>query len=60
MDPKLNFVEEPVAIVDRKIRKLRNKEIALVKVQWQFHKGQDCTWELESEMRVKYPHLFHE
>ncbi|KAJ9552858.1 hypothetical protein OSB04_016903 [Centaurea solstitialis] len=60
VDPKLNFVEEPVAVVDRKIRKLRNKEIDLVKVQWKFHKGQECTWEAELEMRERYPHLFVE
>ncbi|KAJ9543884.1 hypothetical protein OSB04_023591 [Centaurea solstitialis] len=60
VDPKLNFVEEPVAVVDRKIRKLRNKEICLVKVQWKFHKGQECTWEAELEMRERYPHLFIE
>ncbi|KAJ9544503.1 hypothetical protein OSB04_024210 [Centaurea solstitialis] len=58
IEPKLNFVEEPVAIMDRKIRKLRNKEFKLVKVQWKFHKGQQCTWEAESEMRDKYPCLF--
>ncbi|KAJ9542547.1 hypothetical protein OSB04_029053 [Centaurea solstitialis] len=60
VDPKLNFVEEPVAIVDRKIRKLRNKEIKLVKVQRNFHKGQECTWETESEMKERYPQLFTE
>ncbi|KAJ9546706.1 hypothetical protein OSB04_019249 [Centaurea solstitialis] len=47
VDPKLNFVEEPIAVVDQKIRKLRNKEICLVKIQWKFHKGQECTWEME-------------
>ncbi|KAJ9542645.1 hypothetical protein OSB04_029151 [Centaurea solstitialis] len=55
--PKLNFVEEPVAVVDRKVRKLRNKEIGLVKIQWKFHKGQECTRETELDMRAKYPHL---
>ena len=30
----LAFEEEPIAILDRQIRKLRTKEIALVKVQW--------------------------
>lgn len=30
---KSNFVEEPEAIVDRKVKKLRTKEISLVKVQ---------------------------
>jgi transposase InsO family protein len=60
VDPKLNFVEEPVAVVDRKVRKLRNKEIGLVKVQWKFHAGHECTWETEAEMKAKYPHLFSE
>ncbi|KAJ9560990.1 hypothetical protein OSB04_006150 [Centaurea solstitialis] len=60
VDPKLSFVEEPVAVTDCKIRRLRNKEIKLVKVQWKFHKGQECTWEMESEMRERYPHLFIE
>ncbi|KAJ9541625.1 LOW QUALITY PROTEIN: hypothetical protein OSB04_028131 [Centaurea solstitialis] len=59
VDQKLNFVEEPVAVTDRKIRKLRNKEIVLVKIQWKFHKGQEATWEAESEMRAKYPYLFN-
>ncbi|KAJ9552914.1 LOW QUALITY PROTEIN: hypothetical protein OSB04_016959 [Centaurea solstitialis] len=58
VDQKLNFVEEPVAILERKIRKLRKKEIVLVKIQWKFHKGQEATWEVESEMRAKYPFLF--
>ncbi|KAJ9544987.1 hypothetical protein OSB04_024694 [Centaurea solstitialis] len=52
VDQKLNFVEKPVAVLDRKIRKLRNKEIVLVQVQWKFHKGQEATWEVESEMRA--------
>ncbi|KAJ9553591.1 hypothetical protein OSB04_017636 [Centaurea solstitialis] len=53
VDQKLNFVEEPVAVMDRKVRKLRYKEISLVKIQWKFHKGQEATWEAESEMRAK-------
>jgi hypothetical protein len=58
VDEKLTYVEEPEAILDRKSRKLRNKEIALVKVQWKYHKGQDATWESEDEMKAKYPYLF--
>jgi hypothetical protein len=60
VDQKLSFIEEPIEIVDHKVRKLRNKEIKLVKVQWKFHRGQEATWEAESEMRAKYPHLFSE
>ncbi|KAI3735110.1 hypothetical protein L6452_14598 [Arctium lappa] len=38
VDEKLSYIEEPVAITDLKIKKLRNKEIRLVKVQWNFIK----------------------
>ena len=58
VDEKLRYTEEPVAIIDRKVRKLRNVEIPLVKVQWKYHKGSDATWETKRDMKTKYPHLF--
>ncbi|KAK1431950.1 hypothetical protein QVD17_08769 [Tagetes erecta] len=58
IDNRLNYVEEPVAILDRKVKKLRNKEIHQVMVQWKHRKGSDVTWESEDEMRVYYPQLF--
>ncbi|KAK1421015.1 hypothetical protein QVD17_23053 [Tagetes erecta] len=58
VDEKLNYVEEPVAILDRKVKQLRNKVINQVKVQWKHRKGSDATWESENEMRTYYPHLF--
>ncbi|KAI3714781.1 hypothetical protein L6452_21741 [Arctium lappa] len=58
VDEKLSFIEEPMAILDHKVKNLRNKKVRLVKVQWQFHKGQEATWELESDMRSQYPSLF--
>ena len=45
VDKDLSYEEVPVAIVDRQIRKLRNKEIAMVKVQWRNHEVEECTWE---------------
>ena len=33
LSPDLTFEEEPIAILDRQVRKLRTKEIASVKVQ---------------------------
>ncbi|KAJ9548812.1 hypothetical protein OSB04_021355 [Centaurea solstitialis] len=60
VDGKLSFIEQPELILDRKIRKLRRKEIPLVKVQWRYHKGPEATWELEDEMKKKYPYLFEE
>ncbi|KAH6835045.1 hypothetical protein C2S53_011652 [Perilla frutescens var. hirtella] len=49
--------EKPQAIVDRKIQKLRNKEIDLVKVIWNHHGSEEETWELESELLKKYPDI---
>ena len=34
LDENLFYEEEPVAILDREIRKLRSMEIASIKVQW--------------------------
>ncbi|KAL5566874.1 hypothetical protein UlMin_030038 [Ulmus minor] len=50
--------EQPVQILDRKDKALRNKVIPLVKVLWRNHKVEEATWEREDEMRAKYPHLF--
>ncbi|KAD1196172.1 hypothetical protein E3N88_43174 [Mikania micrantha] len=34
IDDKLNYIEKPVAILDRKVKQLRNKTINQVMVQW--------------------------
>ena len=34
VDKDLSYEKVPVAVVDRQTRKLRNKQIAMVKVQW--------------------------
>ncbi|XP_074301278.1 uncharacterized protein LOC141632651 [Silene latifolia] len=44
-------------ILDRKVRKTRNSEIALVKVLWSNHNVEEATWEAEAEIKEKYPHL---
>ncbi|XP_069145428.1 uncharacterized protein [Solanum lycopersicum] len=54
----LTFEEEPIAIFDRQIRKLRTKEIASVKVQWKHRSVEEATWETEFDMRARYPQLF--
>ncbi|KAI3813887.1 hypothetical protein L1987_18622 [Smallanthus sonchifolius] len=58
LDEKLNYIEEPVAILDRKMKKLRNKEISQVLVRWKYKKGADMTWETEEEMLKYYRNLF--
>ncbi|GKF39130.1 hypothetical protein Tco_0119191, partial [Tanacetum coccineum] len=36
VDAKLNFVEEPVEILEREFKKLKHSRIAIVKVRWNF------------------------
>ena len=54
----LTYEEQPIMILDREVKVLRRREISLVKVLWQYHGVEEATWELESEMREKYPFLF--
>ncbi|KAM6542984.1 hypothetical protein CsatB_029777 [Cannabis sativa] len=54
----LSYEEQPVQILDRKEKVLRNKTIPLVKVLWRNSKVEEATWELESQMRELYPELF--
>ena len=58
LDENLSYEEEPVAILDREIRKLRSREIASIKVQWKNRPVEEATWEKEVDMRERYPHLF--
>ncbi|GJT90038.1 hypothetical protein Tco_1078883 [Tanacetum coccineum] len=45
VDKTLHFVEEPVEIMDREIKKLKRRKIALVKVRWNSKLGPEFTWE---------------
>lgn len=55
----LTFKPVPSRIVDRSLKTLRKKAISLVKVVWEGMSPEDATWELESEILEKYPHLFY-
>ncbi|GJU11231.1 putative reverse transcriptase domain-containing protein [Tanacetum coccineum] len=58
LDDKLNFVEEPVEIMDREVKQLKQSRIPIVKVRWNSKRGPEITWEREDQIRAKYPHLF--
>ncbi|GJS41059.1 putative reverse transcriptase domain-containing protein [Tanacetum coccineum] len=58
LDDKLNFVEEPVEIMDREVKQLKQSRIPIVKVRWDSKRGPEFTWEREDQIRAKYPHLF--
>ncbi|GKD30932.1 putative reverse transcriptase domain-containing protein, partial [Tanacetum coccineum] len=57
-DDKLQFVEEPVEIMDHEVKRLKRSRISLVKVRWNSGRGPEFTWEREDQFRKKYPHLF--
>ncbi|GJQ94998.1 putative reverse transcriptase domain-containing protein [Tanacetum coccineum] len=58
VDNKLQFVEEPVEIMEREIKRLKRSRIPLVKVCWNSRRGPEFTWEREDLFKQKYPQLF--
>ncbi|GKD77079.1 putative reverse transcriptase domain-containing protein [Tanacetum coccineum] len=58
LDDKLNFVDEPVEIMDREVKQLKQSCIPIIKIRWKSKRGPEFTWEREDQIRAKYPHLF--
>ncbi|GJR81079.1 putative reverse transcriptase domain-containing protein [Tanacetum coccineum] len=47
VDAKLNFLEEPVEILEREFKKLKGSRITIVKVRWKSKHGSEFMWERE-------------
>ncbi|TYK04282.1 pol protein [Cucumis melo var. makuwa] len=60
MSENLSYEEQPVEILEREVKKLRNREISLVKVLWRNQGVEEATWEREEDMRTQYPDLFED
>nr|GEX40637.1 putative reverse transcriptase domain-containing protein [Tanacetum cinerariifolium] len=58
IDDTLQFVEEPIEIMEREIKRLKRSRIPWVKVRWNSRRGPEFTWEREDSFKKKYPHLF--
>ncbi|GJW49620.1 hypothetical protein Tco_0090971 [Tanacetum coccineum] len=58
VDDKLYFIEEPVEIMDREVKHLKQSHIPIVKFRWNYRRGPAFTWEREDQMQKKYPRLF--
>ncbi|TMX01080.1 hypothetical protein EJD97_025234 [Solanum chilense] len=54
----LSYEDVPVEILIRQVRRLRNKEVASVKVLWRSQSKEGANWEAEAAIRSKYPHPF--
>nr|GFA55929.1 putative reverse transcriptase domain-containing protein [Tanacetum cinerariifolium] len=49
IDDKLHFIEEPVEIMDREVKQLKQSRIPIVKVRWNSKRGPEYTWEREDQ-----------
>nr|GEV09612.1 putative reverse transcriptase domain-containing protein [Tanacetum cinerariifolium] len=58
IDDKLRFVKEPLEVMDREVKRLKQSCIPIIKVQWNFRRGLEFTWEREYQFRKKHPQLF--
>ena len=54
----LSYDEQPERILEKGIKELRSKRIPLVKVLWKNSTEREATWELEDDMKARYPELF--
>ncbi|WMV24148.1 hypothetical protein MTR67_017533 [Solanum verrucosum] len=52
----LSYEKIHVHILDRQVRKLRTKEVASAKVLWRNQFVEEATWEVEEDMKKRYPH----
>ncbi|GJV21211.1 hypothetical protein Tco_1370231 [Tanacetum coccineum] len=55
LDDKLNFVEEPVEIMDREFKQLRQSRIPIVKVRWNSKRGPEFISEAVNKSPKHYP-----
>ncbi|GJU39328.1 putative reverse transcriptase domain-containing protein [Tanacetum coccineum] len=53
IDDKLNFIEEPVKIIDQEVKRLKKSRIPIVKVRCNSIRGPEFTWEPEDQMKKK-------
>ena len=50
INENLLFVEEPVEIMDREVKRTKQSHIPILKVPWNAKRGPEFTWESEDHM----------
>ncbi|GJR57838.1 putative reverse transcriptase domain-containing protein [Tanacetum coccineum] len=58
LDDKLHMIEEPMEVVDREVKRLKQSLIPIIKVRWNSQRGPEFTWEREDQIKKKYTYLF--
>nr|GEV30034.1 putative reverse transcriptase domain-containing protein [Tanacetum cinerariifolium] len=51
LDDKLHMIGEQVEIVDRKVKRLKQSRIPIVKVRWNSQRGPEFTWERKDQIK---------
>ncbi|GKG00435.1 hypothetical protein Tco_0302125, partial [Tanacetum coccineum] len=51
LDDKLHMIKEPVEVVDREVKRLKQSMIPIVKVRWNSQRGPEFTWEREDQIK---------
>ncbi|GJV09563.1 putative reverse transcriptase domain-containing protein [Tanacetum coccineum] len=49
IDDKFHFIEEPIEIMDREVKRLKQSHVPIVKVRWNSQRGPEFTWECEDQ-----------
>nr|GEY21688.1 retrotransposon protein, putative, Ty3-gypsy subclass [Tanacetum cinerariifolium] len=52
VNAKLNFMKEPVEIIEREFKKLKRSKNAIMKVRWDSKRDPEFTWEREDQMKL--------
>ena len=53
-------MEHPIAVLDRRVKKLRRREVPLVLIQWARRSPEEATWETEESIRASYGDVLDE
>ncbi|GJU06483.1 putative reverse transcriptase domain-containing protein [Tanacetum coccineum] len=51
VDDKLNFIEEPIEIMDHEVKCLKQSRILIVKVRWNSRRGPEYIWSAKTKCR---------
>ncbi|GJS00250.1 hypothetical protein Tco_0316758 [Tanacetum coccineum] len=54
INDKLHFIEEPVKIMDREVKRLKQSHIPIVKVRWNSRRDPGFTWERGDQFQKKH------
>nr|GEX40454.1 reverse transcriptase domain-containing protein [Tanacetum cinerariifolium] len=53
LEDKLHMIEEPVELIDKEVKRLKQSRIPIVKVCWNSQRGPEFTWERKDRIKKK-------